>query len=61
MQFMQLVTVMAEGVHDQAFDVVRAQQGQVLAFLLVVAIGVAHHQAIAVLTAGGFHPVHHGN
>ncbi|MCY1362082.1 hypothetical protein D9M69_487820 [compost metagenome] len=60
-QFMQLVAVMAEGVHDQAFDVVRAQQGQVLAFLLVVAIGVAHHQAVAVLTAGGFHPVHHGN
>ncbi|MNP25246.1 hypothetical protein D3C76_1180440 [compost metagenome] len=60
-QFVQRVAVMAEGIYDQAFDVVRAQQGQMLAFLLVVAVGVAHHQAVAVLTAGGFHAVHHGN
>ena len=61
MQFLQFVAVVAEGVHDQPFDVVRAQQGQVLAFLLVIAVGVAYHQAVAVLTAGGFHPMHHGN
>ncbi|MNS52822.1 hypothetical protein D3C72_855510 [compost metagenome] len=60
-QLVQFVTVMAKGVHDQPFDVVRAQQGQVLAFLLVIAVGVAHHQAVAVRSAGGFHPVHHGN
>ncbi len=60
-QFVQFVAMMTQGVHDQAFDVVRAQQRQVLAFLLVIAVGVAHHQAVAVRTAGGFHPVHHGN
>ena len=30
-----------------------------LALLLVIAVGVAHHQAVAVLAAGGFDAVHH--
>ncbi len=61
MQLQQLLKVMAEGVHDQPFDVVRAQRRQMLALLLVIAVGVAHHQAVAVLAAGGFDAVHHGN
>ncbi|KWV86461.1 hypothetical protein PFLmoz3_03894 [Pseudomonas fluorescens] len=61
LQLQQLVEVMAQGVHDQAFDVVGAQRRQVLALLLVIAVGVAHHQAVAVLTAGGFDAVHHGD
>ncbi|KWV71576.1 hypothetical protein PFL603g_04875 [Pseudomonas fluorescens] len=61
LQFQQLVEVMAQGVHDQAFDVVRAQRRQVLALLLVIAVGVAYHQAVPVLAARGFDAVHHGN
>ncbi|MDT4882519.1 hypothetical protein FQZ97_1184720 [compost metagenome] len=32
-----------------------------MALLLVVAVGVAHHQAVAMLPAGGFHALHHGH
>lgn len=57
----QFAGVVAEGVHDQSFDVVGLQGGQVMTLLLVVAVGIAHHQAVAVFAAGGFHAMHDGH
>ncbi len=57
----QFAGMVAEGVHDQSFDVVGLQGGQVMTLLLVVAVGIAHHQAVAVFAAGGFHAMHDGH
>ena len=38
----QFAGMVAEGVHNQSFDVVGLQGGQVMTFLLVVAVGIAH-------------------
>ncbi|MNV92404.1 hypothetical protein D3C71_1869990 [compost metagenome] len=61
LQVEQFAGVMAKRVHDQPFDVVGLQGHQVVTLLLVVAVGVAHHQAVAVLAAGSFHAMHHGH
>jgi len=48
-----------QGVDDQAVDVVRLQGLQLAALLGVVTVGVAHHQAVAVLATGRLDSVHH--
>ncbi|MNO77728.1 hypothetical protein D3C76_688470 [compost metagenome] len=61
LQVEQFAGVVTERVHDQPFDVVALQGHQVVTLLLVVTVGVAHHQAVAVLAAGSFHAMHHGH
>ncbi|PAV70325.1 hypothetical protein WR25_07302 [Diploscapter pachys] len=55
----QLPGAVAQGVDDQAVDVVRLQGLQLAALLGVVTVGVAHHQAVAVLATGRLDSVHH--
>jgi len=60
-QIAQFIQMMPEGIHDQTLDVVRPQRRQMQAFLFVIAIGVTHHKAITVTSAGSFDTVHDSN